>query len=101
MNSSRRALALPVLAIVLLAGLVGSAAARPIVSLSSAIQGIVEELKQLLGEMRIAFLGLGKVLSGALLALGAVLWASDIFSYKGRRLLTSASILLLLLEMIS
>ena len=46
-------------------------------------------------------LDVGKILSGTLIAVGVVLWASDIFSYKGRKLITSGVVLYFIIELLS
>lgn len=101
MTSTRITFASVILGLILLASSLEAAAAGPLLDLGPVIEAIVEELKLVLGMMKNAALGLGKVLAGAILAIGVVLWASDIFSYKGRRLIISGSILLIILELIT
>jgi len=75
--------------------------AKPIVDLGPVIEGFIDELEQLLLTIKGAVIGLGKVLGGTILIIGLVLWASDLFSYKGRRLITAGALLLLILELLS
>ncbi len=52
-------------------------------------------------ELKDWFIDFGRVLSGALIVIGVVLWASDVFSYKGRKLITAGVILFFVLEAIA
>ncbi|RLG54555.1 MAG: hypothetical protein DRO00_01005 [Thermoproteota archaeon] len=75
--------------------------AKPLIDLGPVIDGFIKELEQLLLTVKGAVMGLGKVLGGTILIIGLVLWASDLFSYKGRRLITAGALLLLILELLS
>ncbi len=75
--------------------------AKPLVDLGPVIEGFIEELEQLLLTIKGAVMGLGKILGGTILVVGLVLWASDLFSYKGRKLITAGALLLLILELLS
>ncbi|HIE24130.1 MAG TPA: hypothetical protein EYP68_07890 [Candidatus Korarchaeota archaeon] len=75
--------------------------AKPLVDLGPVIDGFIRELEQLVLTVKGAVLNLGKVLGGAILVIGLVLWASDLFAYKGRRLITAGALLLLILEILS
>ncbi len=75
--------------------------AKPLIDLGPIIDSFIGELEQLVLTIREAVLDLGKVLGGAILVIGLVLWASDLFAYKGRRLITAGALLLLILEILS
>lgn len=70
----------------------------------SRFEDVLGELTQaiinLLNALKESALSVGRVMSGTLIALGAVLWASDIFSYKGRKLILAGIILLIVMELI-
>ncbi|GEM_PF-2868164 len=75
--------------------------AKPVIDLSPMIDDFIKELGQLLLTIKGAVLSLGKILGGTILIIGLVLWASDLFAYKGRRLITAGALLLLILELLS
>ena len=62
---------------------------------------MVDELLDILEFIKEVALDIGKILSGTLIAVGVVLWASDIFSYKGRKLITSGVVLYFIIELLS
>jgi hypothetical protein len=43
---------------------------------------------------------IARALSGTLIALGLVLWGTDIFGYKGKRLIIAGLVMLFIVEMI-
>ncbi|MGC9103808.1 MAG: hypothetical protein ACP5JF_03335 [Candidatus Methanodesulfokora sp.] len=67
---------------------------------SEAVRNMVNAIVAMINAMKDAALTIGRVLGGALIAIGAVLWASDLFSYKGKRLIISGIILLIILELL-
>lgn len=62
---------------------------------------MIDELLDILEFIKEVALDIGKILSGTLIAVGVVLWASDIFSYKGRKLITSGVVLYFIIELLS
>ncbi len=76
------------------------ACASPGISHSRAFEGFKAELIEILSFLKETALEIGRILSGTLIALGVVLWASDVFSYKGRKLITSGVILYFILELL-
>lgn len=62
---------------------------------------MIGELLDILEFIKEVALDIGKILSGTLIAVGVVLWASDIFSYKGRKLITSGVVLYFIIELLS
>jgi len=74
---------------------------NPISREDGVFQKIVDELVDILEFIKEVALDIGRILSGTLIAVGVVLWASDIFSYKGRKLITSGVILYFILELLS
>ncbi|RLG47198.1 MAG: hypothetical protein DRN90_05350 [Thermoproteota archaeon] len=75
--------------------------AKPVMELGPIIDDFIKELEQLLLMVRGAVISLGKILGGTVLIIGLVLWASDLFAYKGRKLITAGALLLLILELLS
>lgn len=75
--------------------------AKPLFELGPIIDGFVKELEQLVLSFRGTIMEFGRVLGGTILLIGLILWASDLFSYKGRRLITAGALLLLILELLS
>lgn len=67
---------------------------------SEAVRNMVDSIVMMINSMKDAALTIGRVLGGALIAIGAVLWASELFSYKGKRLIISGIILLIILELL-
>ncbi len=74
---------------------------KPISRESGAFQRMIGELLDILEFIKEVALDIGKILSGTLIAVGVVLWASDIFSYKGRKLITSGVVLYFIIELLS
>ena len=62
---------------------------------------MIDELLDILEFIKEVALDIGKILSGTLIAVGVVLWASDIFSYKGKKLITSGVVLYFIIELLS
>jgi hypothetical protein len=67
---------------------------------SEAVRNMVNAIVAMINAIKDAALTIGRVLGGALIAIGAVLWASDLFSYKGKKLIISGIILLIILELL-
>ncbi len=76
-------------------------AQNPFSWLEESIKGLTDALIELLNLLRSSALTIGRVMAGLLIALGVVLWGSDIFSYKGKRLILAGLILIIVMEMIS
>ncbi len=72
----------------------------PFSGFESAISELTQSIVNILNMLKESALTIGRVLAGTLIALGVVLWASDIFTYKGRRLILAGIILLILMELI-
>ncbi len=72
----------------------------PFSGFESAIGELTQSIVNILNMLKESALTIGRVLAGTLIALGVVLWASDIFTYKGRRLILAGIILLILMELI-
>ncbi len=72
----------------------------PFSGFESAINELTQSIVNILNMLKESALTIGRVLAGTLIALGVVLWASDIFTYKGRRLILAGIILLILMELI-
>ena len=73
----------------------------PFSDFQSAIDSLTQKIMDILDTLKGAALSIGRVLAGTLIALGVVLWASDIFSYKGRRLIIAGIVLMIILELLS
>jgi len=89
------------LMLLILLGAVGTSSANPQLSHSRVLEGFKAELIEILSFLRESAIELGRILAGTLIAVGVVLWASDVFSYKGRKLITSGVILYFVLELLS
>ncbi len=72
----------------------------PFSGFQTAINDLTQSIIDILNMLKESALSIGRVLAGTLVALGVVLWASDIFSYKGKRLILAGIILLILMELI-
>lgn len=68
--------------------------------ISEALEREFQIIMDILISIKDWFITLGRVLSGVLIVVGVVLWASDIFSYKGKRLITSGVVLFFILELL-
>ncbi len=67
---------------------------------NSMIEKIRDMILSVLSAIKDAALQVGRIMAGTLIALGVVLWASDIFSYKGKKLVISGIILLIIIELL-
>lgn len=76
-------------------------AQNPFPWLEESIKGITDAIVGLLNLLKSSALAIGRVMAGALIALGIVLWGSDILSYKGKKLVLAGLILIIVMEMIS
>ncbi len=65
------------------------------------VEDITQSIVDFINMLKASAITIGRVLSGALIAIGVVLWASDVFSYRGRKLIISGVILMLLIELVS
>ncbi len=65
------------------------------------VRDITQSIVDFINVLKNSAITIGRVLSTALIAIGLVLWASDVFSYKGRKLIIGGIILMLLIELIS
>jgi len=72
----------------------------PFEGVSGKIEEFFHGLEQLIQDISALFIDLGRVLAGALIVIGAVLWASGVFRYTGFRLMTGGVILLILLSIL-
>jgi len=63
------------------------------------IKGLTEVAVEFLGVLRSSALMIARALSGTLIAIGLVLWGTDIFGYKGKRLIIAGVILFFLAEL--
>lgn len=77
--------------------------AKPLLSerINEEIEEFFSWLKGVLSLIREQAVMLGKALGATILVIGLVMWGSDLFAYKGRRLITTGALLLLILELIS
>lgn len=87
------------IAVLLLTPLTVSAQ-NPFSRLEDAISELTQAIIHLLNMLRESAFSIGRVLSGTLIAIGVVLWASDVLAYKGRKLILAGIILLILMELI-
>lgn len=69
--------------------------------LEDSIEELTNAVIELLNLLKSSALTIGRVMAGVLIALGVVLWGSDIFSYKGKKLILAGLILIIVMEMIS
>ncbi len=88
------------LLLILLVPLVVAEAQNPFSWLEDSIKGLTEAAIELLEVLKSSALMIARALSGTLIALGLVLWGTDIFSYKGRRLIIAGIIMLFIVEML-
>ncbi len=65
------------------------------------VEDITQSIVDFINTLKASAITIGRVLAGALIAIGVVLWASDVFSYRGRKLIISGVILMLLIELVS
>ena len=65
------------------------------------VRDITQSIVDFINVLKNSAITIGRVLSTALIAIGLVLWASDVFSYRGRKLIIGGIILMLLIELIS
>ncbi len=65
------------------------------------VNDITQSIVDFINMLKESAITIGRVLSGALIAIGVVLWASDVFSYRGRKLIIGGIILMLLIELVS
>ncbi len=72
----------------------------PFSGFKDAIQDLTQDIVDILNTLKESAITIGRVLAGTLVALGVILWASDIFSYKGKRLILAGIVLLILMELI-
>ncbi len=72
----------------------------PFSGFQNAIQDLTQDIMNILNTLKESAISIGRVMAGTLIALGVILWASDIFSYKGKRLILAGIILLILMELI-
>jgi len=86
--------------LILLVPLVVAEAQNPFSWLEDSIKGLTEAAIELLEVLKSSALMIARALSGTLIALGLVLWGTDIFSYKGRRLIIAGIIMLFIVEML-
>ncbi len=70
---------------------------EPFEGVSERIEKFFHGLEQLIQDIKSLFMELGQVLAGALIVIGAILWASGVFRYTGFRLMTGGVLLLILL----
>ncbi len=70
------------------------------VRFNSMIKRVKDMIILVLNLIKDAAVEVGRIMAGALIALGVVLWASDIFSYKGKKLIISGIILLIIIEIL-
>lgn len=90
-----------ILLTVALAPILTIEAQNPFPWLEESINGITDAVVELLNLLKSSALTIGRVMAGALIALGVVLWGSDIFSYKGKKLVLAGLILIIVMEMMS
>ncbi|MDK2383978.1 MAG: hypothetical protein QI199_04090 [Candidatus Korarchaeota archaeon] len=95
-----RALVYSALVVLLLMTPLVVKAQDPFSSFESAINKLTQSIMNILNVLKESAISIGRVLAGTLIALGVVLWASDIFTYKGRKLILAGIILLILMELI-
>ncbi len=95
-----RALVYSVLLMMLLMTPLLVEAQDPFSGFESAINELTQSIMNILNLLKESAISIGRVLAGTLIALGVVLWASDIFTYKGRKLILAGIILLILMELI-
>ncbi len=72
----------------------------PFSGFQNAIQDLTQDIIDILSILKESAISIGRVMAGTLIALGVILWASDIFSYKGKRLILAGIMLLILIELI-
>ncbi len=95
-----RALIYSVLLMLLLSAPILVEAQDPFSGFENAINELTQSIMKILTMLKESAISIGRVLAGTLIALGVVLWASDIFTYKGRKLILAGIILLILMELI-
>ncbi|RDD53801.1 MAG: hypothetical protein BA066_02630 [Candidatus Korarchaeota archaeon NZ13-K] len=81
--------------------IIAAEAQNPFSWMEDSIKGLTDAVIELLNMLRSSALTIGRILAGTLIALGIVLWGSDIFSYKGRRLVLTGIILIIVMEMLA
>ncbi len=72
----------------------------PLSNFQDAINELTQSILGILNTLKASAISIGRVMAGTLIALGVVLWASDIFTYKGRKLILAGIILLIVMELI-
>ncbi|MEM0017814.1 MAG: hypothetical protein QXJ48_03585 [Candidatus Korarchaeum sp.] len=88
------------LLLITLAPILTVEAQNPFSWLEESIKGLTDSVIGLLNLLKSSAITVGRVMAGVLIALGVVLWGSDIFSYKGKRMILAGLILLIVMEMI-
>jgi hypothetical protein len=86
--------------LILMIPLVVAEAQNPFSWLEDSIKGLTEAAIELLDVLKSSALMIARALSGTLIALGLVLWGTDIFGYKGKRLIIAGVVMLFIVEMI-
>ncbi|MDW8035766.1 MAG: hypothetical protein RMI85_04860 [Candidatus Korarchaeum sp.] len=92
---------LPVLLMITLVPTFTIEAQNPFSRFEESIKGLTDAVIELLNLLKSSALTIGRVMAGTLIALGVVLWGSDVFSYRGKKLILAGLILIIVMEMIA
>lgn len=78
-----------------------ASAQEPFSRIADWVKRLTDAVIEFLNVLKSSAITIGRVMAGTVIAIGVVLWGSEIFSYKGKRLILAGLITLMIIEAIS